>query len=103
MQFSQHQETEADLFALDLLNKRYGHIAGATDFFEKLAKEDTHGRLAYFFATHPYPQNRIATLQEQIQQKGYSSGEERPLDERLEDIPQDTRSEKKSLKEILGH
>lgn len=87
MKFSQHQETEADLFALDLLYRRYGHIAGATDFFAKLAEEDPHGRLAYFFATHPYPQDRVETLKQEVEKKEYPLGEELPLDERITTIP----------------
>lgn len=103
MKFSQRQETQSDFFALDLVNKYYGHIAGSTDFFEHTAKEDTRSRMAYFFATHPYPQDRIATLQDQIQTRGYSSGEKLPLDETLEDISHDTESGKNSLREILGN
>jgi len=100
MKFSQHQETAADLFALDLLYKRYGHIGGATDFFQQLAEEDRHGRLAYFFATHPYPQDRVKNLLEVISEKEYSSGEELPLDERINTLPE--ASESKSLKDVLG-
>ncbi|MBD3305146.1 M48 family metalloprotease, partial [candidate division KSB3 bacterium] len=55
MQFSQRQETQADLFALELLNAHYGHVAGATAFFETLTEDSTRSRLSYFFATHPYP------------------------------------------------
>jgi predicted Zn-dependent protease len=102
MKFSQRQETKADLFALDLLNKRYGHIAGATDFFQKIAEEDPRSRLAYYFATHPYPKDSVVTLQNQIQIKGYSVGEKLPLDKRLTDLPSVITPEKTSLKEILG-
>jgi predicted Zn-dependent protease len=103
MKFSQHQETAADLFALDLLHTRYGHIAGATDFFEDLAREEPHGRLAYFFATHPYPQDRVQTLREYIQQQKYSSAETLPLDASLEGITHTPESGSESLKDILGH
>lgn len=71
MKFSQRQERMADLWALDLLNRRYGHIGGAIDFFEKMAKKEKKGRFLYFFATHPYPQSRVRALKEQIQSKGY--------------------------------
>ena len=84
MKFSQHQETAADLFALDLLHTRYGHIAGATDFFEDLAQEDPHGRLAYFFATHPYPLDRLEFLEAQIREKGYQFKDTLPLDASLQ-------------------
>lgn len=101
MRFSQSQETQADLFALETLNTHYGHVAGATGFFEKLAEEDRRSRLAYFFATHPYPRDRIATLQTYIREHGYAIGVEIPLDERLQNIsaPQE---QKNTLKDILG-
>ncbi len=102
MKFSQRQEMQADLFALDLLNQHYGHIAGATDFFKKISREDTHNRLTYFFATHPYPPARIQTLQDQIQTREYSTGEKLALDETLMDIPHDAESGKDFLKEIFG-
>ncbi len=102
MKFSQRQETKADLFALDLLNKRYGHIAGAVDFFRKTAEKDTRSRLAYYFATHPYPADRVATLQEKIREKEYSTGGKLPLDERLKALPPVQKSGNTSLKEILN-
>lgn len=100
MRFSQSQEMQADLFALETLNTHYGHIAGATGFFEKLAEEDRRSRLAYFFATHPYPRDRIAALQQHIREQGYAIGVEIPLDERLQDLsaPKDL---KNTLKDIL--
>lgn len=101
MKFSQRQETQADLFALDLLNAHYGHIAGATDFFEKISKEDTRSRLAYFFATHPYPPDRVARLQDHIQTKEYAYGEKYPLDETLTDLSHNEESGKNSLREIF--
>ncbi len=100
MRFSQRQETAADLYGLDLLKKRYGHIGGATAFFQVLATEEAHGRLAYFFATHPYPQDRVDELRRTIEAKGYPSGEKTALDPRITTIPES--SESKSFKDILG-
>ncbi len=99
--FSQHQETTADLFALDLVNAYYGHISGAPDFFEKMSQQDPRGRLTYFFATHPYPSDRIARLQKEIQKKGYASGEKLPLAESLKNMPETPETHKPSLKDIL--
>jgi len=100
MKFSQHQETKADLFALELLNKRYGHIAGATDFFQKATKKETRSRLAYYFATHPYPEDRVTSLQKQIRKKAYAVREKLPLDERLKLVSPVQKDI--SLKEILS-
>ena len=89
MKFSQRQEKMADLWALDLLNNRYGHVSGAADFFEKMSKKEKKGRILYYFAPHPYPENRVKTLEEQIQEKGYLVlvKEKIPLDEVFKDIP----------------
>ncbi|MBN1384883.1 MAG: M48 family metallopeptidase [Elusimicrobia bacterium] len=79
MKFSQHQELLADQWALDLLNKRYGHVAGATDFFKKMAKKETKSHFLYFLATHPHPQERVKAIQERIQKKNYLIKEKIPL------------------------
>ncbi len=71
MKFSQHQETMADMFALELLNRCYGNVSGANEFMEKIAGDEKRGRLAYYFATHPFPADRIAALKNEIQKKGY--------------------------------
>lgn len=49
MKFSKNQEQSADLYALDLLNKRYGQVAGASDFMEKIPLPDVF-RSGPFFA-----------------------------------------------------
>jgi len=74
MKFSQKQETAADLTGLELLQKRYGHVGGGTDFLEKMSHEDHRGRFAYFFASHPYPPDRIKKLEERIKEQGYTAG-----------------------------
>lgn len=84
MKFSQHQETMADLFALDLLNKKYGHVGGAEDFLENACKKEKRGRLSYYFASHPHPKDRIRAIEAHIRKKGYLKempiplGSERP-------------------------
>jgi predicted Zn-dependent protease len=80
MKFSQHQETQADLWALDALNRKYGHVSGAVDFFGRISKNEKRGRLLSYFATHPYPENRIANLEDQIQKKGFMLLDKNPLD-----------------------
>ena len=99
MRFSQQQETAADLYGLELLNASYGHVGGATDFFEKLAQEERHGRLAYFFATHPYPRTRVADLQDQVREKGYHEQAKQAFDPRIDSIPE--AAEAKTFKDIF--
>lgn len=71
MKFSQRQETMADLFALDLLQQRYGHVGGAEEFMENVCMKEKRGRLSYYFASHPHPRNRIKAMEEYIKEKGY--------------------------------
>ncbi len=87
MKFSQRQERMADIWALDLLNRRYGHVSGATEFFENMSKKEKRGRLLYYFATHPYPEDRVEALEREIQEEGYLEKEEIPLDEVFRDLP----------------
>ena len=76
--YSQKQEAAADSWGLDLLNRRYGHVGGATDFFKRLAGNGkTH--LAYFLATHPHPEDRLHRLETLIRQNGYAVRETIPL------------------------
>lgn len=85
MKFSQKQEKMADLFALDLLNKKYGQVAGATDFFEILGDKDPKSRFLYYFATHPHPHDRVKALEKMIKSKGYLLKEKHPLDKAFRD------------------
>ena len=71
MRFSQEQEKAADLFALKLLNATYGHVGGATGFFKTMAEKEKRKYLLYFFASHPYSQDRIDILEGEIDKNGY--------------------------------
>ena len=79
MKYSQHQERQADLFALELLEKRYGHVGGTVDFFKKLKEKEKMGRFFYFFSTHPYCEDRITAIKEHIRREGYTEKEKIPL------------------------
>lgn len=71
---SRGQESAADLFGLELLNKAYGHVAGATAFFERLSKDDIPAGLAWS-SSHPLSKKRIQRLRTEIAQRGYVDGE----------------------------
>lgn len=75
--FSQAQETQADEFGLTLLDRTYGHVAGATDFFARLAA--TPGANIQFLASHPAPGKRVKDIKALIQQQGYRLGQKVPL------------------------
>ena len=78
VKYSQEQESAADQFGLDLLNKRYGHAGGATDFFSRLA-EDAGSKLPYILASHPHPQARIDALKQRIKAENYQLKKVIPL------------------------
>lgn len=62
MKFSQSAETAADRYALEILEKYYGRVDGALQFMSKLAEKEKQGRLAYYFATHPHPSERLQEI-----------------------------------------
>lgn len=81
MQFSQHQENQADAWGLELVMRKYGHAGGATAFFQRLAEKEEGRELIYLFASHPFPLERIESLEETIREKGYPVRETVPLNE----------------------
>lgn len=74
MSFSRSQETRADEFGLDSLNCAYGHITGATDFFEKIPKESDPGKFGHYFASHPENKRRITHLNDLGRARNYTAG-----------------------------
>ena len=79
LSFSRKQETRADEFALETLACRYGHVAGATDFFERIPEEHDPGRFGHYFASHPENQRRIDHLNELTRERRYSFGKPNPV------------------------
>lgn len=76
-QFSQSQEKLADKFGLELLEKYYHHVAGATDFFERIShKRDTQFDI---LATHPNPAKRVKILNDIIRKNHYKIDSKTPL------------------------
>ena len=74
--FSQKQELAADTFGVKLLKNTYGHCAGATGFFERLAKKQNENRFMNFFASHPASMDRVKKIKEVIEQVGCEFGVE---------------------------
>jgi Zn-dependent protease with chaperone function len=79
MSFSRTQETRADEFALETLYCAYGHVAGATDFFEKISKEQDRGMFGRYLASHPESRKRISDLENIIRSRGFKPGRRTPL------------------------
>ncbi len=80
-QYSQKQEKQADQFGLMLLDKTYGQVAGATDFFHKLSKEQKSN--LDFLASHPAPGKRVKEINKLIKENKYHLGSVTPLPKTL--------------------
>lgn len=80
-QFSQSQEREADEYGLTLLQKSYGHVAGATDFFARISQQK--GADLAFLSTHPAPGKRVEELNRWIKEHNYLIKERSPLPQPL--------------------
>jgi len=81
MSFSRKQETRADEFALETLYCDYGHVVGATDFFEKISKSENPGKFGHYLASHPESRKRISHLENIIRSRGFKLGKPTPLPE----------------------
>ncbi|GAB4198245.1 MAG: hypothetical protein Fur006_47760 [Coleofasciculaceae cyanobacterium] len=81
-QFSQSQERKADEYGLILLQKTYGHVAGATDFFARMSRQK--GANVAFLSTHPAPGKRVNELNRSIEEYNYPVKERVPLPQTLE-------------------
>jgi Zn-dependent protease with chaperone function len=83
--FDRDQESEADRFALEIVAKEYGHVAGALDFFGR--SRDPNGavgkEITHYFATHPLNEDRTTTLRSLARERGWASAGE-PLPWRIE-------------------
>jgi Zn-dependent protease with chaperone function len=75
LSFSRKQETQADEFALEALYCLYGHVAGATAFFEKIPEAADPGRFGHYFASHPENRRRIRHLEDLTRARDYPLGD----------------------------
>lgn len=74
--FNRAQESAADEFALDLVYREYGHLAGAFDFF---SRDAVGGGGPMWLSTHPSSDNRIESLETIARKRGWSlAGAKRP-------------------------
>jgi Zn-dependent protease with chaperone function len=71
LKYTRAQETRADLYAVDLLYKKYKNVAGATDLLSIFSKNEPMPKLISFFTTHPHYIDRINTIKSYIKKKGY--------------------------------
>lgn len=75
LKFSRNDELKADIFALETINKIYGHCGGAEQFFKiliKRMKDKKWSEYSYYFSDHPAPKERCKNIQKIISSKKYS-------------------------------
>ena len=62
--FDRDQESDADRFGLMLVQRKYGHVAEAWEFFERLPDPDgsVEKEIVHYLATHPLNEERIEAL-----------------------------------------
>ena len=76
--FDREQESAADAFGLEIIQREYGHVAGAGDFFGKLPDAATgeaggiEKELAGYLSTHPVSEHRIEALEVLARERGWS-------------------------------
>ena len=76
LHYSREQEQRADVYALEIMHDRYGHVDHALDFFERLNEEELDLGAANQFlewqSTHPLTESRIEHLEELATQRGWA-------------------------------
>jgi Zn-dependent protease with chaperone function len=70
LKFSRDQESAADALGLQLLHGHYGHVGGATDFFERRLADPAPPE---FFSSHPLSRRRIEDIGRLAAERGYRS------------------------------
>jgi len=70
---SRQQEEDADKIGLDILIRKYGHCAGAFEFFEKMDEKYKSSRYMKYFSSHPHDKDRIETLKNIMKEKNCNS------------------------------
>lgn len=71
LQHSRQGEADADAYALDVLNKVYGHIGGATAFLERQQSKEPALPGEGYLSSHPLSSDRIAQIRRLGNLRGY--------------------------------
>ena len=82
LNFSRSQERQADMEALQAINRYYGHVSGAKDLFSVFSnmKGGIEKNIPEFLLSHPLSEKRWQLLQDYALQNGlHLAGEPRPL------------------------
>jgi hypothetical protein len=75
-QYSQSRESSADERALAVLDCHYGHVSGATEFFEAmLLQNEAAPKFAHYFSSHPELRARIDQISTLVKRHQYVYGD----------------------------
>lgn len=78
--YSRTREADADAAALRVLNCRYGHAGGATEFFTAMGREDDElAELSHYVASHPAMRARVDAINAAIRAANMKVGPVLPL------------------------
>ena len=69
--YSRDQEEDADRLAVLALEKRYGHVGGATELFEILQETYDGEEPPELLSSHPDTDDRIAMIREMAKERGW--------------------------------
>ena len=76
LHYSRDQEQKADIYALELMQERYGHIGHSLDFFERLHEYELDlgvaNQVLEWQSTHPLTKSRIEHLETLAAERGWS-------------------------------
>jgi len=78
LHYRREQEIAADRYALIAMQRKYGHVAKSSTFFERINKEFLHKKeskeipFSKYFKSHPLTDERIQKINKMAKQNGWS-------------------------------
>lgn len=75
--YNRGQETAADLYGLELLQKTYGHVGGAAEFFTRVLKDEAYA--VGWLQTHPLSVERADRIRMEARRRGWREDAVIPL------------------------
>ncbi|KJE36260.1 peptidase M48 [Thalassospira sp. HJ] len=84
--YSRSQELDADDWSIKILMAKYGHVAGLSRTFEKLATMQGDHSLMDYLSTHPHPMDRVKRLNDMAREQELPVGETISLQTAFDDF-----------------
>ena len=76
LHYSRDQEKRADIYAIELMQARYGHVDHTLDFFKRLSEQELDlgavDRVLEWQSTHPLTESRIEELEALATERGWA-------------------------------